>query len=45
MCTGRPGWQTVCFRRPAYKSTSYQIDVNLVDILDIDKDRQVSIIV
>lgn len=45
MCTSRPGWQTISFRIPAYKKTSYKIDVNLVDILDIDKDKKVRIIV
>ncbi|XP_060516051.1 delta(24)-sterol reductase-like isoform X3 [Cylas formicarius] len=36
MCTARPGWQTVCFRRPVYKNTMKKIEVNLVDILEID---------
>ncbi|XP_017780196.1 PREDICTED: delta(24)-sterol reductase-like [Nicrophorus vespilloides] len=41
MCTARPGWQTVSFRRPAYKGSLHQIDVNLVDILEIDYERKV----
>ncbi|XP_043236825.1 delta(24)-sterol reductase-like [Amphibalanus amphitrite] len=41
MCTARPGWQTISFRQPKYKKTFHKIDVNLVDILDIDTERQV----
>ncbi|KAJ3639800.1 hypothetical protein Zmor_003137 [Zophobas morio] len=40
ICTARPGWQTVSFRRPKYKKTMYNIDVNLVDVLDIDLDKK-----
>lgn len=39
MCTARPGWQTMCFRRPLYKKYFTQIDCNLIDILEVDTDR------
>lgn len=41
MCTARPGWQTMCFRRPRYKNTLYNIEVNLIDVLEVDADRRV----
>ncbi|GJQ68037.1 hypothetical protein Trydic_g10670 [Trypoxylus dichotomus] len=41
MCTARPGWQTISFRRPLYKNTSYKIKVNLVDVLEIDTDKKI----
>ncbi|CAL8134552.1 unnamed protein product [Orchesella dallaii] len=41
MCTARPGWQVMSFRIPKYKKTFFNVKVNLVDILDIDVDRQV----
>lgn len=40
MCTARPGWQTVCFRRPVYKNTMKKIEVNLVDILEVDAKKK-----
>lgn len=40
MCTGRPGWQTISLRVGKYKLTHRKIFINLVDILDIDTDRQ-----
>ncbi|XP_044256861.1 delta(24)-sterol reductase-like isoform X1 [Tribolium madens] len=40
MCTARPGWQTVSFRRPKYKKTMYNIEVNLVDVLDINLEKK-----
>jgi len=40
MCTARPGWQTISFRVPKYKSILTPISVNLVDILDIVVDEQ-----
>ena len=43
MCTGRPGWQTISFRQPAYKKTNFKVDINLVDILEIDVENQVSL--
>lgn len=41
MCTSRPGWQTICFRKPLYKQHLYNIDVNLVDVLEVNKEKQV----
>ncbi|XP_065165651.1 delta(24)-sterol reductase-like isoform X2 [Atheta coriaria] len=41
LCTARPGWQTVSFRRPKYKDDMHQVEVNLVDILEIDAHRKV----
>lgn len=41
MCTGRLGWQTVCFRRPNYKERLFKVDINLVDILEVDAKKQV----
>lgn len=41
MCTARPGWQTISFRRPAYKKTMRNIAVDLVDILEVNTDKQV----
>lgn len=40
ICTARPGWQTMSFREPVYKDTFYKIKVNLVDILEINKEKQ-----
>ncbi|XP_018326951.2 delta(24)-sterol reductase [Agrilus planipennis] len=40
LCTARPGWQTMSFRRPAYKNTSHQIVVDLVDVLEINLDQR-----
>ncbi|XP_077290094.1 delta(24)-sterol reductase-like isoform X2 [Arctopsyche grandis] len=36
MCTGRPGWQTMSFRRGLYKDTHHKIYINLVDVLKVD---------
>ncbi|XP_072173012.1 delta(24)-sterol reductase-like [Diadema setosum] len=41
MCTGRPGWQTISLRVAKYKKTHRKIFINLVDILDVDTERQV----
>lgn len=41
MCTARPGWQTISFRRGIYKDKLKQIEVNLVDILEIDTNRKI----
>ncbi|XP_066158686.1 delta(24)-sterol reductase-like [Euwallacea fornicatus] len=41
MCTARPSWQTVCFRRAKYKSTMTKIELDLVDILEIDVEKKV----
>lgn len=40
MCTARPGWQTMSFRKPMYKTTMKQINCNLIDILEIDREKQ-----
>ncbi|KAJ8918729.1 hypothetical protein NQ315_015049 [Exocentrus adspersus] len=40
ICTARPGWQTISFRRPVYKNTLYKIEVNLVDILEVDTEKK-----
>jgi len=42
MCTARPGWQTISFRRPKYKSSLEKITVNLVDVLSVDVERRVT---
>jgi hypothetical protein len=44
MCTARPGWQTISFRKPKYKDTFFNVKVNLVDILELDIKRKVSVI-
>lgn len=36
MCTGRPGWQAVSFRQGKYKSTMFNVDVSLIDILEVN---------
>lgn len=41
MCTGRPGWLTMCIKVGRYKDTYKKIDVNLRDILSVDEHRQV----
>ncbi|KAJ6643622.1 Delta(24)-sterol reductase [Pseudolycoriella hygida] len=41
MCTARPGWQMMSFRRPLYKNYFTQIDCNLIDILEVDVSRRV----
>lgn len=41
MCTARPGWQTMSFRIPLYKKQLFNIDVNLVDILEVDSEKKV----
>uniref|UniRef100_A0A1L8DZB4 Delta(24)-sterol reductase n=1 Tax=Nyssomyia neivai TaxID=330878 RepID=A0A1L8DZB4_9DIPT len=40
MCTARPGWQTMSFRKPMYKKSMYQIKCNLVDILEVDTKKR-----
>lgn len=44
MCTSRPGWQTMSLSKPKYKSKLFNIDINLIDILEIDAEKQVFII-
>uniref|UniRef100_A0A672FP59 Delta(24)-sterol reductase n=1 Tax=Salarias fasciatus TaxID=181472 RepID=A0A672FP59_SALFA len=41
MCTGRPGWLTVSLRVGKYKKTHKNIMINLMDILEVDTERQV----
>nr|KAG5709593.1 hypothetical protein BaRGS_001643 [Batillaria attramentaria] len=41
MCTARPGWSNVSFRRGLYKKRLRNIDVNLIDILGVDTKREV----
>lgn len=41
MCSARPGWQTMCFRRPLYKNTMRNIRVDLVDVLRVDPRKMV----
>lgn len=41
MCTARPGYQTMSFRKPLYKSNMHQIECNLIDILDIDREKRI----
>lgn len=40
MCTARPGYQTMSFRKPIYKSTMFQVECNLIDILEIDREKR-----
>lgn len=40
MCTARPGYQTMSFRRPLYKASSYQVECNLIDILEINREKR-----
>ncbi|KAK3909495.1 Delta(24)-sterol reductase [Frankliniella fusca] len=40
MCTARPSWQTMSFRRAKYKKTMFAVNVNLVDILDLNTERR-----
>ena len=39
MCTARPGWLATGVRVGKYKSTHFNVDVNMNDILDIDVER------
>ena len=41
MCTGRPGWLTVSLRVGKYKKTHKNIMINMMDILEVDTERQV----
>lgn len=41
MCTARPGWMNISFRRGLYKQTMKNIEVNLIDIIEVDTQRQV----
>ncbi|NOQ65400.1 MAG: FAD-binding protein [Methyloprofundus sp.] len=39
MCTARPGWQAMSLKQGNYKKTHYQVDVSLMDILSIDREK------
>ena len=41
MCTARPGWQTMSFRRGLYKNTMFNVSVNLRDILHLNIEEKV----
>ncbi|TKS75063.1 Delta(24)-sterol reductase [Collichthys lucidus] len=41
MCTGRPGWLTVSLRVGKYKKTHKNIMINMMDILEVDTEKQV----
>lgn len=43
MCTGRPGWLTVSLRVGKYKKTLKNITINLMDVLEVDTERMVSL--
>jgi delta24-sterol reductase len=40
MCTARPGWANVSFRKALYKKQMKKIEINLIDILEIDDTKQ-----
>lgn len=40
MCTARPGYQTMSFRKPLYKSSMHQIECNLIDILEVNREKR-----
>lgn len=40
MCTARPGWMNISFRKGLYKKTMWNIEVNLIDILKVDTERK-----
>lgn len=42
MCTGRPGWLTVSLRVGKYKKVHKNIMINLMDVLEVDSERQVT---
>ncbi|KAL5021082.1 hypothetical protein ScPMuIL_000237 [Solemya velum] len=39
MCTARPGWMNVSFRRGLYKKKMWNIEVNLIDILEVNTEK------
>lgn len=41
LCTARPGWQTTSLRVGKYKKTHWNININLVDILEVDVNSKV----
>ncbi|OQR89723.1 24-dehydrocholesterol reductase, partial [Thraustotheca clavata] len=36
MCTARPGWQNISYRRGKYKKTMHNVKVNMMDILQVN---------
>ncbi|CAK4616770.1 hypothetical protein LEN26_007351 [Aphanomyces euteiches] len=36
MCTARPGWQNISYRRGKYKKTLSNISINMMDILEVN---------
>ncbi|OQR85741.1 24-dehydrocholesterol reductase [Achlya hypogyna] len=36
MCTARPGWQNISYRRGKYKKTLFNVKVDMMDILNVD---------
>jgi delta24-sterol reductase len=44
MCTARPGWQTMSLSKPKYKNKLFNVHIDLIDILEIDVEKQVIII-
>ena len=40
MCTARPGWQTISPQNMDYKKRMHQVSVNLVDVVEINADKQ-----
>jgi len=41
MCTARPGWMAVSLREGKYKKTLHNVSINLIDVLQVDTERQV----
>ncbi|XP_033219079.1 delta(24)-sterol reductase-like [Belonocnema kinseyi] len=40
MCTARPSWQTMSFRQGTYKSSMFNININLVDVLEVNVENK-----
>jgi len=40
MCTARPSWKSISFQPMAYKNKMHKINIDLPDILSIDKDKK-----
>ncbi|KDO30188.1 hypothetical protein SPRG_04988 [Saprolegnia parasitica CBS 223.65] len=36
MCTARPGWQNISYRRGKYKKTHFNVKVDMMDILEVN---------
>jgi hypothetical protein len=43
MCTARPGWQTMSFRQGRYKSSMFNVHIDMYDILEVNVDKKVRI--